>query len=163
MDNEANRPVGPEETIYVIQTGDSLYRLARRFDTTMDDILSANPGFNPDQMQVGEQISIPNVSEQCSDVHTVQPWDSIYSIARQYGVAVQDLVDANPNIDPDDLEVGRQICIPEVFRPTPFRPTPSRPTPPRPTPSRPTPPRGLPSQPSRPTPSQPISPREYSS
>lgn len=84
-------------------------------------------------------------NEQCYGfLHTVRSQDSIYSLARQYGVTVQSLVDANPNVDPDDLPVGEQICIPERVPLIPTRPAPFRPYRP------PVPPRGLPSRPSLP-------------
>lgn len=103
---------------------------------------------NEDNRSLGTE---GQVSEQCRDIYTVQSWDSIYSIARRYGVTVQDLVDANPGIyDPDSLEVGQQLCIPEVERPAPPRPAPPRPAPTRPAPSRPTQPREESFQPLRP-------------
>jgi LysM repeat protein len=52
----------PEVTprLYRIRAGDSLARIARRFDTTVEDILAANPDIeNPNQIQVGQFIVIP--------------------------------------------------------------------------------------------------------
>lgn len=45
--------------IYTIQAGDTLYNLARRYYTTVDRILTANPNINPYNLMIGTQITIP--------------------------------------------------------------------------------------------------------
>lgn len=50
----------PGEVIeYTIQPGDTLFKLARRFGTTVDAILDLNPGLDPLNLQVGTTIKIP--------------------------------------------------------------------------------------------------------
>jgi len=50
----------PGETIqYTIVAGDTLFVLARKYGTTMEAIMQANPGISPDNLQVGQVISIP--------------------------------------------------------------------------------------------------------
>lgn len=44
---------------YTIVAGDTLYALAGRFGTTVEALLRANPGINPYNLQVGQQIVIP--------------------------------------------------------------------------------------------------------
>ncbi|HEY8499941.1 MAG TPA: M14 family metallopeptidase [Clostridia bacterium] len=44
---------------YTIQPGDTLYALARRYYTTVNAILTANPGINPLYLRVGQRIIIP--------------------------------------------------------------------------------------------------------
>jgi g-D-glutamyl-meso-diaminopimelate peptidase len=44
---------------YTIQPGDTLYVLARRYYTTVNAILTANPGINPLYLRVGQRIIIP--------------------------------------------------------------------------------------------------------
>lgn len=46
-------------TRYTIAPGDTLYALAGRFGTTVEAITRANPGINPYNLQVGQQINIP--------------------------------------------------------------------------------------------------------
>ncbi|NMA65404.1 MAG: LysM peptidoglycan-binding domain-containing protein [Clostridiaceae bacterium] len=50
------------------------------------------------------------------DIHVVRPGDSIYSIARQYGVSWQKLVADNELENPDQLVVGQTIVIVEGYR-----------------------------------------------
>ncbi|MFT4105239.1 MAG: LysM peptidoglycan-binding domain-containing protein [Lacrimispora sp.] len=44
---------------YVIQAGDTLWLLSQRFSTTVDAIMSANPGINPVNLFIGQVICIP--------------------------------------------------------------------------------------------------------
>lgn len=46
-------------SVYTIQSGDTIYRLANRFDTTIRHIIAANPTVNPNNLQVGTRITIP--------------------------------------------------------------------------------------------------------
>lgn len=45
---------------YTIRSGDSLWRIARRFNTTVQDIMSENPGLDPGNLIIGQTIRIPN-------------------------------------------------------------------------------------------------------
>lgn len=44
---------------YVIQSGDTLWLLSQRFSTTVDAIMSVNPGINPMNLFIGQVICIP--------------------------------------------------------------------------------------------------------
>lgn len=44
---------------YVIESGDTFYKLAQRFNTSADEIIMANPGVNSDNLKVGQTINIP--------------------------------------------------------------------------------------------------------
>ncbi len=49
----------PSYVVYVIQPGDTLWKISRRYKTTVDAILQANPNINPNNLQVGQKICIP--------------------------------------------------------------------------------------------------------
>lgn len=44
---------------YIVQPGDTLYRIARAYYTTVDAIVTANPGIDPDVIRVGQRLVIP--------------------------------------------------------------------------------------------------------
>ncbi|MFA5576549.1 MAG: LysM peptidoglycan-binding domain-containing protein [Tissierellaceae bacterium] len=57
------RPGGtcPQGTFaYTIRSGDTLYLLSIRYNTSVDAIMRANPGINPNNLQIGQVICIPN-------------------------------------------------------------------------------------------------------
>lgn len=45
-------------------------------------------------------------------LYTVRPGDTLYNIAERAFLPVQVLIEANPHVDPYNLQVGTQICIP---------------------------------------------------
>lgn len=50
--------------IHVVQPGDTFYRLAQRYQTTVPEIILRNPGVNPYNLQVGTRLSICNGQDQ---------------------------------------------------------------------------------------------------
>ncbi len=44
--------------------------------------------------------------------YIIQPGDTLYKISQMYGVSVQEIIDANPNINPYNLYVGQIIQVP---------------------------------------------------
>jgi len=50
--------VPPGEILYTIRAGDTLYALARRYGTSVEAILRANPGIDPNNLRIGQQIII---------------------------------------------------------------------------------------------------------
>lgn len=103
-------------TVYAIRPGDSLSSLAKRFQTTAEDILAANPGIAPTRLYLGQEICIP-VPPQQTDCpggfsHTVVIGDTFYNIARRNGIAVPALAAANPGVAPGRLQIGQILCIP---------------------------------------------------
>jgi peptidoglycan DL-endopeptidase LytF len=115
----ADPPVCPGGRIYTIKAGDTLFSLARRFNTTVQAIITANPGLNPNALQIGEQICLPIVPlppapEQCPSgiIYRVQAGDTFYAIARRYNIAVNTLMTVNPGVNPNALQIGQQLCIP---------------------------------------------------
>ncbi|MBM7581542.1 LysM repeat protein [Caldicoprobacter guelmensis] len=106
---------------YIIRPGDTFFSLARRFNTTVAAIISANPGIDPNRLQIGQRICIPMQPQfpPCPEgnFYTIRPGDTLFSIARRFNVSVDDILEANPGIDPENLRVGQVICIPLAVPP----------------------------------------------
>ncbi|MGE5583697.1 MAG: LysM peptidoglycan-binding domain-containing protein [Bacillota bacterium] len=110
-------------TIYTIKPGDSFYSLALRFNTSVAAIQAANPGVNPTDLRIGQQICIPVVTAPgpCPGgfMYTVLAGETLYGLAQRYNISVQALIAANPGIIPERLSVGQRICIPAPPSPAP--------------------------------------------
>jgi peptidoglycan endopeptidase LytF len=109
---------GPEcpGFFYVIQAGDTLFQLSQLFNVPLDEILAANPGIDPQSLQIGQVICIPTeeIESECPGfIYTVQAGDTLFSLAQQFGVTVAAIEEVNPGIDPRNLAIGQKICIPK--------------------------------------------------
>lgn len=45
-------------------------------------------------------------------MHTIRAGDTLYMLARQYQITLDALMKANPDLDPYNLRVGMELCIP---------------------------------------------------
>lgn len=107
---------------YTIVAGDTLFALARRFGTTVDALLRANPGIDPESLRVGQIICVPSVPAppppgQCPAglvPYTIRSGDTLFALARATGTTVAEIQRNNPGIDPNNLRVGQIICLPRL-------------------------------------------------
>ena len=111
----------PGTFAYAISPGDTLYGLAVRFNTSVSALISANPAVNPDFLMVGQRICIPRqrIYPACPEgnYYTLRPGDVLWQIARFYNISLDDLLEANPGINPYALMAGQVICIPVATPP----------------------------------------------
>ncbi len=113
----------PGGFIYTVLAGETIYGLARRYGISVDAILAANPGLDPNSLQVARRICIPAPprTEPCPGrLFTIEPGDTFIGIAGRFGYTLDALLAINPGIDPDRLQVGQQICLPPAPGGGPF-------------------------------------------
>ena len=159
--------------MHTIVAGDTFYLLAKKHNILLEDILNANPGVNPYNLQIGQQVCIPTHMAMPRGqeiehergwngvIHTVRPGDTLYMLAKQYKLTLDDIMNANPQTDCYMLRVGMRLCIPTANKASynfPLRTTPTMPSMPT-TPTMPTMPSPtLPTRPVTPTPTMPTTP-----
>ncbi|NLY46728.1 MAG: LysM peptidoglycan-binding domain-containing protein, partial [Tissierella sp.] len=126
--NEMSRTCPRGSFSYTIKAGDTLYQLARTYNTTVEAILAINPGINPNNLQIGQRICIPEKgtpSPTCpvnSFAYTIKQGDTLWNLARTYNTTVEAIMAINPGIDPNNLQIGQVICIPRGVTPPPTCP-----------------------------------------
>lgn len=95
---------------YVVQQGDTPYRIARRFGINAAALYGTNPQLREGQyIYPGQVLQIPTRTAQS---YVIQAGDSFYQIARRFNVSLEELQAANPGVDPQRLRIGQTIVIP---------------------------------------------------
>lgn len=102
----------PSESTYIVQSGDNLYSIARKYNTTVDALMSAN-NLTSTLLRVGQRLRIPSTTSSDINIYTVQLGDSLYSIARRYNTTVDSLMDAN-GLTSTLLQVGQILKVPSI-------------------------------------------------
>lgn len=116
---------GKEYYIYKVQKSEGYYAISKKFDVTIKEIVDANP--MEGGLKLGQELKIPtgNVvkvernpdhSRSKSLVHVVEKGETLYSLAKKYGVKVNDLKKLNPGCDP--LSIGFELKIPSDINTT---------------------------------------------
>ncbi len=109
-------PTTPPSTAgfeYVVETGDTLWGLALRFGTTVEEIKEAN-GLATDMIYKGDTLIIPGAAEGGTTVtHVVQPGENLFRIALKYGTTVEAIAAANGIVNPNRIYGGQQLLIPQ--------------------------------------------------
>lgn len=107
-------PEGFVSNTYVVQSGDSLYSIARKLGTTVGELKSLN-NLTSNTLSVGQILKIPSefVSEDENEIYTVKAGDSLYSIANRFNTTVDELKSLN-NLSSNVLNVGQLLKIPSA-------------------------------------------------
>jgi len=90
-----------------VQTGDTLYGIARKNSLPIRAIIDANHLPPPYTLQPGQRLDLPRVR-----THPVQAGDTVNNIARRYGVSSSELVRANGISSPYAIQIGQSLILP---------------------------------------------------
>ena len=104
-------PVNPPPPgTYVVQSGDTMTAIAKKFGVSLAALEAANPQVtNPDLIFPGQVLTIPTTVV----TYVVQPGDTLTAIAKKFGVSLAALEAANPQItNPDLIFPGQVVKIP---------------------------------------------------
>ena len=123
------------EQRHTVEQGETLYGLAKRYGTTVEEIIAANPGSDTG-IKTGQVLVIPtkgttvNANQQVQDAfsrnttmqvavpqgtdpvfHTITDGEDICSIAKQYNATIEGIINANPGLKPDEYTTGAKVKV----------------------------------------------------
>ena len=110
--------VGPASVL--VEVGDSLSKIAKRYDTTTEILAAINGICDVNQIYVGQKILLAGAEFETDDEVDPEPisvtvlvevGDSLSKIAKQYDTTVDDLMVANDITDPNLLLVGQELVV----------------------------------------------------
>jgi len=110
-----------QQITHVVAAKETLYGISKQYKVTVDAIQNANPEILANGLQMGQELVIPQNSNNLPKTqiatsskvsHQVAAKESLFSIARQYNVSVQDLEILNKELLQNGLQIGQTITIP---------------------------------------------------
>ncbi|MCZ7543749.1 MAG: LysM peptidoglycan-binding domain-containing protein [Anaerolineae bacterium] len=114
----------PESCIHVVQAGENLFRIAQRYGVTVEQMAAANNIADPARIYAGQRLAVPNCQGAPAQpdqpapqpgsgrTHVIQRGETLFSIARRYGVTVEQITAANNIANPSRIYVGQVLVIP---------------------------------------------------
>lgn len=117
----------PKDRFVIVQKGDTLFKIAQREGVSLEALIAANPQIkDPNLIFPGQKVFIPAKPhphphpkphpkpEPTTRVYIVQQGDTLFKIAQRFGVSLDALIRANPQIkDPNLIFPGQKILIPQ--------------------------------------------------
>ena len=108
----------PILTTYTVKSGDNLYAIAKKYNTTASAIMLFNnlPNAN---LSIGQKIKIPATSNvtptkpstpSSNTTYTVKSGDNLYAIARRFNTTV-DTIKRKNNLKTNNLSIGQKLII----------------------------------------------------
>jgi len=129
--NDARRETSVVATInHEVKSKETLYGITKLYKTSTEQLFKANPLLEKEGLKVGQLIVIPSglthneISSQLPsnqdssnedvvlNTHQVKAKESMYAIAKLYGISLKDLQKINPQVGEKGLSVGQMISIP---------------------------------------------------
>ena len=93
------------DNTYIVQSGDSLYAIAKKFNTTVDELKRIN-NLTSNILSINQRLILPNNTM----IYIVKSGDSLYAIAKKYNTTI-DNIKKNNNLTNNNLSIGQKLII----------------------------------------------------
>lgn len=103
--------------LYEVKKGDTLYRISKNHNVSLEELRKLNNLFN-NKLHIGQILKIPKqskIEKKSAGIYTVKKGDTLYSIAKRFGLSVEDLKEVNKLKD-SKISIGQKIIIPETSK-----------------------------------------------
>lgn len=110
--NDLEEPDTGDFITYIVSGGDTLYKIANNYETTVMELMSYN-NLNSPNLSIGQQLLIPKRNVTNDNIYVVQSGDSLWKIANLYNTTVSEILSYN-NLSNSNLSIGQQIKIPKT-------------------------------------------------
>ena len=99
----------PNENIYIVKSGDTLYSIANKYGMSVQELKDLNK-LTSNTLSIGQQLVVSEGNAGTLDTYTVKAGDTLYSIAKKYGLTVSELKQLN-YLTSDILSIGQVLNI----------------------------------------------------
>ncbi len=113
-DDMRRRPTGCRGYVHVIEEGDTLYKLAKKYDVKLFDIMRLNPYVNVYNLQIGDEICIPTMPARPEKTYVVNEGDTIGKVLDAFQLDFNTLARYNPMLLEVELPEGLILKVPLI-------------------------------------------------
>ena len=96
--------------IHIVQPGEGLWAISKKYDVTVAQILEWNGLNDPNQIQPEQQLIVGDKKEQPYSTYTVKGGDSLYKISLKFDMTVEEIMKLN-NMSDSNLSVGDELKV----------------------------------------------------
>ena len=93
--------------LYIVKAGDTLYNLAKKYQTTWQDLMQVN-NMTSTLLRIGKQLIVPGIAKKIE--YYVEEGDTLFSIAKKFKMDMDELKEKN-NLNTDDVTLGQLLTI----------------------------------------------------
>lgn len=114
--------------VHIVASGDTLYRISKKYDVRLSDIMKANPYINVYNLQIGDEICVPTSpmdrprpprpEPPKEKVYTVEAGDTLMDVLEEFKTDYETLAKFNEDLENLPLQPGLVVRMP-VPRPVP--------------------------------------------
>lgn len=99
-------------TLYTVMPGNTLWGIANYFGTTVDAIVRENNIENPEFIIPGLVLKIPaKIPPDMPSIYIVRPSDTVWGIARRYGISADEIISFNNLSNPNTIYPGQRLRL----------------------------------------------------
>ncbi len=98
------------KSTHTVKPGETLYAISKMYGISIDEIKAQNPEAST-SLKAGMQLTIPTPGNNCI-FYTIQPKETLYSIAKKYGIEQSKITNSNPGLSESNFRTGTTIKIP---------------------------------------------------
>lgn len=118
--HSAEKQISNQQKAHIVGAKETLFGLSKQYNVSVEALQNANPLLS-NGLQIGQELVIPQnasnpskteITASLKATHLVVAKESLFSIARQYNVSVQDLETLNKELLQNGLQIGQTISIP---------------------------------------------------
>ena len=100
------------DVVYIVKKGDNLYSIAKKYEVSVEDLISLNK-LNSNNLYIGQSLIIPTNNDSGYVSYTVQKGDNLYYNAKKYNTSVNELKSLN-NLSSNLLDVDQILKISKI-------------------------------------------------
>ena len=105
-------PISQTSTTHTVKKGDTLYSIAKQYNTTVDQIKQLN-NLTSNTLTIGEILKLPTKQSTTTNKYIIQKGDTLYSIAKQNNTTVDQIKQLN-NLTSNTLTIGNILLLPST-------------------------------------------------